>query len=891
VLLYELLTGTTPFDKERLRTAAYDEMRRIIREEEPPKPSTRMSTLGHAATSISTQRQSDSKRLGQLFRGELDWIVMKAIEKDRNRRYESASAFASDVQRYLNDEAVLACPPSPGYRLRKFARRHSRALATAALLGVMLLVVVGAVVASALWAASQAEARAQVEADAKDRLEQNLYFKHIALAEREQAVANWGRAEELLDQCPAQLLDWEWYYLKRVRHAPVLKFDVGERTKGGTGFGLDFSPDSRFLASPCGGHVVKIWDLATGEEVLVLRGHKERVIRAAFSPDSRLLASASADQTVKIWDMTSVAREMQKPPLTLLGHQATVRGVVFSPDSRRLASAGGDARGNKWVILWDTATGKLLHKFPGEYTRFNYLNIAFSPDGRRLASGSEHNTVKVWDVETGREVFTLRGHTEPVFSVFFSPDGRRLASLGFDSAVRVWDLPPGDSELPAPEGRVITPLSPLRGHSRGAWSVAFSPDGQHLAVAGGVADGNVRVYDVATGDLRHTLEGHIDRVISVAFSPNGKRLVSTSLDKTVKLWETETGQEVLTIRGHIEHPIHALFSPDGRRLASVGKDGLLIVWDATPFDAGREMHTRTLSGHAGIVYGVAFSPDGRLASASADQTVKVWDGVTGQEVFTLRGHTDKVLCVAFSADGRYLASGGLDRVVRLWDAATGRKVLTRDGFPGPVRTLAFSPDSKHLAICGALQVAEVWDLSMAEQGEMTRRLQLENDDFVYGVMFSPDGRHIVTASADMAKFWNAATGKEVCTPPVKGHTSVAFSPDSRLLATGSEQKVKLWDWAAGKEVRPPSEHSHHAFSLAFSPDGRYLASASWAEVIVWDLQTDVKIRPRGGLAGAIRCLAFSPDGQRLAVASGYKGKGEITVWEAAQWKDHASREP
>src|SRR5947207_6012422 len=116
VLLYELLTGTTPFDKERLRTVGFDEIRRIIREEEPAKPSTRMSTLGQASATVSANRQSDPRRLSQLFRGELDWIVMKALEKDRNRRYESASAFAADVQRYLNDEPVLACPPTMSYQ-------------------------------------------------------------------------------------------------------------------------------------------------------------------------------------------------------------------------------------------------------------------------------------------------------------------------------------------------------------------------------------------------------------------------------------------------------------------------------------------------------------------------------------------------------------------------------------------------------------------------------------------------------------------------------------------------------------------------------------------------------------------------------------------------------
>src|SRR5438105_6579142 len=156
VLLYELLTGTTPFDKERFKEAGYDEIRRIVREEEPPKPSTRVSTLAQAATTISTQRKSDPKRLSQLFRGELDWIVMKALEKDRNRRYETASAFAADVQRYLHDEPVQARPPSTWYRLRKFARRNRAGVLTAASVALGILLAVGGLVSAllVLWASN-----------------------------------------------------------------------------------------------------------------------------------------------------------------------------------------------------------------------------------------------------------------------------------------------------------------------------------------------------------------------------------------------------------------------------------------------------------------------------------------------------------------------------------------------------------------------------------------------------------------------------------------------------------------------------------------------------------------------------------------------------------------
>src|SRR5437899_11338796 len=192
VLLYELLTGSTPLNHKRLKEAAFAEVLRIIKEEEPPKPSIRLSDSGEALASISAQRHMEPAKLTKLVRGELDWIVMKCLEKDRNRRYETASAFAADVQRYLKDEPVQACPPSAWYRFRKFARRNKRALATAALLGVMLFVVAGAVVASALWAASQADARARVEANGNKELEFNLYLRNIPLAQKEAAVYNWG---------------------------------------------------------------------------------------------------------------------------------------------------------------------------------------------------------------------------------------------------------------------------------------------------------------------------------------------------------------------------------------------------------------------------------------------------------------------------------------------------------------------------------------------------------------------------------------------------------------------------------------------------------------------------------------------------------------------------
>src|SRR5262245_14401323 len=285
VLLYELLTGTTPFDWERLRAAGYDELRRIIREEEPARPSTRMSTLGQAAATVSANRQSEAHKLSQLFRGELDWIAMRALEKDRNRRYETASAFAADVQRYLHDEPVLACPRSAWYRFRKFARRNRAVVMTATAVAVAVLLAVGSLVSAVgVLVASNAEIKEKQrqtdealegEKKAKDQLlqvlkreQRTLYFQRIALTERERAANNRARAEELLEACPLALRGWEWYYLKRRSHQEPL-------TIRGHRFwvtGVAFSPDGKLVASASSllsGTLgeVKVWDRTTGKEV------------------------------------------------------------------------------------------------------------------------------------------------------------------------------------------------------------------------------------------------------------------------------------------------------------------------------------------------------------------------------------------------------------------------------------------------------------------------------------------------------------------------------------------------------------------------------------------------------------------------------------------------
>ena len=276
------------------------------------------------------------------------------------------------------------------------------------------------------------------------------------------------------------------------------------------------------------------------------------------------------------------------------------------------------------------------------------FSVAFSPDGKVLASGSYDNTIKLWEVKTGRLINTLTGHSDSVSSVAFSPDGQVLASGSLDKTIKLWEVA---------TGRKINSLS---GHSHWVYSVAFSPDGQVLA--SGSHDKTIKLWEVATGRKINTLTGHSYPVGSVAFSPDGQVLASRSSDKTIKLREVKTGRLINTLSGHSHTVMSVAFSPDGRVLASGSFDKTIKLWKVK---TGREINS--LSGHSHYVYSVAFSPDGQvLASGSWDKTIKLWEVKTGRETHTLTGHSYYVMSVAFSPDGKVLASGSQDKTIKLW---------------------------------------------------------------------------------------------------------------------------------------------------------------------------------------------------------------------------------
>ncbi|PMB03676.1 serine/threonine protein kinase [Fischerella thermalis CCMEE 5273] len=274
------------------------------------------------------------------------------------------------------------------------------------------------------------------------------------------------------------------------------------------------SPDDKTIVSNSGDSI-KLWSLATGQEIITLKGHSDRVNVVSITPDGQTLVSGSEDGTIKLWNLAR-GQEIR----TFAGHRNSVHTLAISPDGSILANGSDD----NTIKLWDLTTTQEIHTLNGHTSWVRA--IAFSPDQKTLVSGSRDQTIKVWDVTTGREIRTLTGHTQTVTSIAITPDGKTLISGSDDKTIKIWDLTTGKQ------------IRTLTGHSGGVRSVVLSPDGQTLASGSG--DKTIKLWNLKTGEAIRTLAGHGDGVQSLAFSQNGNILVSGGFDNTIKIWRVSS---------------------------------------------------------------------------------------------------------------------------------------------------------------------------------------------------------------------------------------------------------------------------------------------------------------------------------------------------------------
>jgi WD40 repeat protein len=593
----------------------------------------------------------------------------------------------------------------------------------------------------------------------------------------------------------------------------------------------------------------------TSRAQLTLRGHTHELTGLTFSPDGTRLATISDDGSVKIWDAAS-GQELVTIPIKI-----TVPNLYhilsFSPDGKQLAASDGN-----FAKVWNADSGQELLTLTGHTDQV--LSVIFSPTNRaHIATASADGSVKLWDAASGQELLAL---SEPVpsnpgqlprMTLAFSTDGTRLVS-GRNTTATVWDLT---------SGQVLRTLSdPALGNIN---SVAFSPDGSRLAL--GNSNSSWGIWNVSTGQSLLTGLGHSSILSRVTFDSTGKRLATASEDGTAKIWDTATGLELLTLAGHTSGLEGIAFSPDGVTLASASRDGTVKVWDISP-SGGSEWFN--LSSHIDRVWGLAYSTDGtRIATGSRDNTAKLWDAETGEELFTLPGFTFQTSRIAFSPDGKQLLvnRGTQDEFdATVWDLAT-RTVLLTLPHDAVVFGAAFSPDGKYVSTSTSDGMAKIWD---ASTGDLIHELSGHTAN-IQRVAFSPDGQLLATASEDgTAKVWDVATGKILLT--LSGHTGALwgaiFSPNGSLLTTiGNDGTAKLWDSTTGQELFTFTGHNGPVLGVAFSADGQLLATASTDQTAkIWDVSAGASAQPLTlhGHTGPVLDVAFSPDGTRLVTVSG-----------------------
>ena len=704
VLLYELLTGATPFDGKELMASGLDAMRKTIREQEPVRPSTRLrqteaAVASGASRSAARHAKPANDDAQSPIDSDLDWIVMKCLEKDRARRYETANGLAMDLSRHLNNEPVIARPPSAVYRFQKAFRRNKLAFAAAVV--VMTALVSGIGVAT--WrtvqtgyaqreteAALQRETAALAEVSrAKEALEEALrtaqrttYIRGIALVHQEWLAGNVARAQTLLEECgPEELRDFEWHYLRglcqgqgsqkvrghldaqriaysldgkrKITSEGATVLSVWDTTSGAKtlavevteneGFSLGFalSPDGRHVALPGGSKGgVRIVDLETGNETRTFYGHTDSIKCLAYSTDGQLFAAGSKMGIVRVWE-TTTSRQLR-----LYRHAGPISAVGFSADSCRLL-VGDETLPNEY-IMWDLDTSQEVKELHDP--KHKPWTVAFSSDQQLLATTFDDGAVALWDLVNDRMFLTLSDHHGPVYGAAFSPSDHRLATAAKDKSVRIWNRRTGEL------------LHTLTDHQSQVSTVAYSPDGNLLASAG--VDGTVKVRNGHSGEILLEFLGHkgTNSIHSIAttvvFSPNGQEIASAGYDRHVRIWNPTNGEQRLALV-HKGRVYCVAYRSDGQVIVTCSEAGEVRLWSA---ESGEEiLNVRSQLKHC---RGVAFTPNGqRVATTTLDGGIRIFDAVSGLEVLALPGGYNGV---AFSPDGRLLAAGGSEGGVRLW---------------------------------------------------------------------------------------------------------------------------------------------------------------------------------------------------------------------------------
>ncbi len=503
----------------------------------------------------------------------------------------------------------------------------------------------------------------------------------------------------------------------------LLRLDRSGRSAAAT-----LSHHAKWIATGSDDRAAQVWDASTGQRLKKLEAHTSEVTAVAFSPDDKLLATGDAKGHVKLWNVEE-GRVVQK----LDGHSRRIASITFTADGSRVLTASGDNTVGQWDVASGQELSKLIFKHPD-----SILTMQAIPGGDAIVTSCADRKLRVWNTTDATVTQTLGPFDGDVFSLNVSTDGKRLiAANSQEKTVRLWDLESGrEVQSPQPGGK-LGPLVDLNLHGGLLWSAAFLPGTDDVLTVGG---SDARLWDAKTGREKMSFSRH-DAVASAHFSPKGDLIVTGSWDGSAKIWNATTGKVVRKLEGgHTSFVNTAVFSPDGQFILTASDDGTAKLWNVATGEV-----TKSLDGHKDRVRWATFSTDGRfIITTSSDETARLWEADSGKFVREFKGHKYAVLCAEFSKDGQWLVTGGEDNSARVWNVETATSLLTLSGHTASVTSVAFSPDLARVISGSQDQVAKLWD---SKTGKEILTLSRHTED-VTSVTFSPDGRQVLTGSRD-----------------------------------------------------------------------------------------------------------------------------------------------